>query len=91
MSNHPAVPALVDITIEHLSIEGFGRRDGGAVSLALQHNLVRLIQEHGPPRGWTTDTAREEVVAAGLNWDGRGGDEGLAAALARQIYDAFGS
>lgn len=82
-------PVSVDITIEHLSIEGFGRRDGLAVRLALQRNLVRLIQEHGLPRGWATDTARDDVAATGLSWDGRGGDDGLAAALARQLYEAF--
>ncbi len=95
MSDDLAVAGItattVDITIEPLSIEGFAPRDGIALRLALQQNLGRLIQEHGPPGGWATDTARTEVTATGPNWDGRGGDAGLGAALARQIYDAFAS
>jgi len=81
----------IDISIDRVSIEGFGRHDEFALSLALQRNLSRLVTERGLPGGWSTDVTRADVRSAPLTWDGRGGDEGLAAALARQIYATFAS
>jgi hypothetical protein len=83
-------PTVVEISIEHLTIEGFGAMDSFAVRLALQRDLARLVEERGLPVPWTTPGTHADISAS-LDWDGRGGADGLSAALAERLYDGFAS
>ncbi|MGB8022382.1 MAG: hypothetical protein WCF04_14215 [Candidatus Nanopelagicales bacterium] len=76
---------LVDISIEHVSIEGFGVIDSAAMRQNLQRDLARLVSERGLPGAWRQPGARADVRTT-LDWDGRGGTEAFSAALAERIY-----
>ncbi len=79
----------VELAIEQVTVEGFGQRNGFALKLALQRELGRLVRERGVPTGWERASARPAVEIPELHWDGRGGETGLAAALAHKLYEAF--
>lgn len=81
---------LVDIAIEHVSIEGFGAIDSAAMRHALRRDLARLVEERGLPRAWQVPGARADVRTS-LDWDGRGGTAGFSAALAERIYAELAS
>ena len=81
-------PTVVEITIDHLSIEGFGSVDRAVIRRSLQRDLAHIIQEHGIPGVWTSGQAPAEVRTS-LEWDGRGGAHGLSAALAAQLYEGM--
>lgn len=76
---------VVDISIEHVSIEGFGVIDSAAMRMALERHLARLVEERGLPGTWQQPGSRADVRTS-LDWDGRGGADGLSAALAERIY-----
>lgn len=82
--------AVVDISIEHLSIEGFGEIDSAAMRRALEQHLVRLVQERGLPGTWQQPGSRADVRTS-LDWDGRGGADGFSAALAERIHAELAS
>lgn len=83
-------PTIIDISIEQVTFEGFGSVDQRSMHRALESNLARLVQERGIPESWAASSARSEITAS-LSWDGRGGTQGLSAALAEQIYQRIAS
>jgi hypothetical protein len=83
-------PVTVDITIERVTVEGFGQRDSLGLRRALERSLTRLVEERGLPGGWATDAVRGDVRAAPLRVATDAGERDLADALARRIYEAFG-
>ena len=76
----------VEIAIEQVLVEGFGPRSGFALKLALERELARLVRERGVPAAWTRESSRATVDVPALRWDGRGGEAGLAAAVAHELY-----
>lgn len=83
-------PTIIDISIEQVTFEGFGYVDQRSMHRALESNLARLVQERGIPDSWAASGDRSEISAS-LSWDGRGGTQGLSAALAEQIYQGLAS
>jgi hypothetical protein len=83
-------PTIVDISIEQVTIEGLGPADRRSMRRALERDLARLVEERGLPDSWIASGARSQVTAR-MDWDGRGGTDGLSAALAEQIYQGFES
>lgn len=81
-------PDRVELTIDTLTVEGLGPRDEVALAAAVERHLTGLLREQGPPPRWAADPA--DVVVE-LDWDGRGGDDALAATLARRIFGVLGS
>ena len=79
----------LELTIGLVSIEGCGPRNAFRLKLSLERELSRLLGERGLPAGWASGSAPPVVRTDGFRWDGRGGDEGLAAALARHLYEGF--
>ena len=82
------VTTIVDVSIDEVTVEGLADVDRLAMRAALEDHLARLIQERGLPPAWRTPGTRAEVSAE-LDWDGRGGTDGLTAALADRIYRGF--
>ena len=81
---------IVDISIAEVIVEGLGDVDRLALRESLERHLARLVEERGLPASWRTSGVRADVSTT-LEWDGRGGTEGLTAALADRIYRGLGS
>jgi hypothetical protein len=79
----------VELAIEQVTVEGVGPQNGFALKLALQRELARLVRERGVPQGWDHERSGQVIDIPSLQWDGRGGETGLAAALAGELYKEF--
>jgi hypothetical protein len=76
----------VEITIDQITVEGFGAHNPLAFRLALERELARLVQERGVPTGWERGRSTPTLEIGSLRWDGRGAEAGLASALAGELY-----
>jgi len=76
----------VDVTIDLLSVEGLGAPDPAVLQAAVERHITALVSRDGAP--WATNRARADLVVE-LDWDGRGGGDGLARALAHGIHRAL--
>jgi hypothetical protein len=76
----------VELTVDHVTVDGLGRRDQAALRSAIERHLRSLVRDRGLPVGSPGD--RSDVVID-LPWDGRGGDDALARALAVHIHRAL--
>ena len=79
----------VEILIDVVRIEGFEPRNASTFKVAMEGALARLLAESGVPAALVAGGSRSTVTLDGLRWDGRGGDDGLAAALAQELYRGF--
>ncbi|MET1052840.1 MAG: hypothetical protein ABWX65_09400 [Mycetocola sp.] len=82
-------PTIVDVRIEHVTIEGLGELDRASLAAALERDLARLVSEHGIPAAWAAGA--HPAITANLRWNALGGTNALSSALAEQIYRGFGS
>jgi hypothetical protein len=84
-------PPVVEVAIGELILTGLDRHDGAQLRSGVERHLTRLLREQGLPAGTTSVASDRRRVAVDLDWDGGGGPDGLARALARRIYEAMDS
>ncbi|MEU9167427.1 hypothetical protein AB0D34_06465 [Streptomyces sp. NPDC048420] len=80
-----------ELTVGHLTADGVGQCTERVLRAGIERHFALLVAERGVPGEWLsepTDCAARSCVVLDLGWDGRGGDEGLARALAACLYDA---
>ena len=80
-------PQVVEVSIDRLTFEGFGRIDAAAVRAALEGGLTRLISDGGVPG---IDSEQHGIRVA-LEWSGNGGGAELGGALAVSLYQGLRS
>lgn len=78
-------PAAVDVTIDRLMLEGFGRIDVAAVRTAFEAGLERRIGEGGM-RFAASD---RPALALTLRWDGPPDAAALGDSLAASVYEGI--
>jgi hypothetical protein len=82
-----AQPAEIEVRIDRLVVETEHPFDGFALRLRLADAVRAVLAERGLPAAWDRDRGTPVSVIDDLGWDGRGGEAGLAHALAVGLYD----
>ncbi|MEV8313560.1 hypothetical protein AB0Q95_05240 [Streptomyces sp. NPDC059900] len=80
--------SAVELTIDRVTVEGFGRRDSATLRRGIERHFSTLVEEKGLPDGLPSMARDRRNVVIDLVWDGRD-DEGLSRVLAARIYDAI--
>jgi hypothetical protein len=77
----------VTVRIDRLVVETGHSVDTFALQRALGEAIREVLVERGVPDAWAADICTPVAVVDGFAWDGRGGEPGLARALADRLYD----
>jgi hypothetical protein len=80
-------PAEVVVRIDKLVVETEQPVDASALRQALAAAVQEVIADRGWPQECLRDTWTPMSVIDGFAWDGRGGESGLAQALAAGLYE----
>jgi hypothetical protein len=78
-------PAEIEMQIDRLTLEGFGRIDVAAVRMALETGLERRISQGGM-RFTASD---RPALALAVSWDGQPDSAALGEALAASLYEGI--
>lgn len=81
-----SAPDRVTVRIEHLVVDTRRPVDGFALQVALGEAIRDVICERGLPDVWQRSGAVPTAVLSDLEWDGRGGETGLARCLAEYLH-----
>jgi len=76
----------VTVRIDRLVIDSEYPVDGLALQRALGEAIGAVLAERGMPSTWQRDVAVTLAVVDNIGWDGRGGESGLARALAEALH-----
>ena len=80
-------PAEVLVRIDKLLVETKQSVNAFALQRALTAAVREVIADRGCPQAWLRDARTPMSVIEGFVWDGRGGEPGLAQALATSLYE----
>lgn len=83
-------PGLIELTIEHLVLEGIDPRLQPLVVSAMQRELSRLISERGVPTQLLSSRGAQSLSANQLDQGGYRTPEKLGCDLAASVYESMG-
>jgi hypothetical protein len=84
-------PVEVAVRIDRLVVETPQAVDAVALRRALADAVRAVVSERGVPPAWSRDAHTGLAVIHGLEWDRRGGEPGLARAVALSLYEGSGA
>jgi hypothetical protein len=84
-------PVEVAVRIERLVVETERAVDADALREALAEAVRSLVCERGMPPAWSSDARSGVAVIHGFEWNGVGGEAGLARAVALSLYERSGA
>jgi arginine utilization protein RocB len=76
----------VEIRIDVISLEGFGRLDAARLQLGIESELGRLLRERGVPASWSSDRSLRALDGGSFTWQGRGPAD-LVSGIAASLYE----
>ena len=80
-------PVEIAVRIDRLVVETEHCVDPFALRRALADAVEAVVSERGVPPAWRSDGRTGLAVIRGLEWDGHGGEPGLARAVALSLYE----
>jgi hypothetical protein len=80
-------PIEVVVRIDRLVVETEHPVDTFDLQRGLADAVRSVVAERGLPASWDHDVRTPVSVIDGFSWDGRGGEPGLARALATRLYE----
>lgn len=82
--------AAIELHIEELVLHGFARRDREAIARALEHELTRLLSEHGVPSAWLGGGEIDQINVGQINLQRGLRSAAVGAQVAQRIYQGVG-
>jgi hypothetical protein len=84
-------PATVELSIEHLVLDGFAAQQSERMRQVIERELGRLVNAYDLTQGATQCRQRTLVDAGSINVNPSAGPEKIASAIARAVVEALKS